>query len=451
MTSLAVHGCASPFQLVTGSQPRIPSVLSDDMPAMQEGHLLTEADLARTVAMLAASRAAFSPAEASQPVRRALNRRMQGHPGRIYQPGDVVQYWEQSDSSSRRGMHSPATVLSQAGHVVWLRHGEAYKTRNASDVEPFSSPDPVASPATDPGVVGEALSALGHAAGPASDEMAAVSLAAALPQWALAPRTPRRPGASASRYATVEAVALVGGVAEVIGRDAVVPDTVMSAGAALASAARENPAATGGPALFTEVAAAHRDEGLSALVAHAVLTTRREMRAQNEVSASSAGAEFDAAREAELLAWMTHGANEEVPCTGQRMLSMRWVLTIKPPSLPGLMPGLKARLCARGNEDRDKACIESFSPTVLRSAVRILLSVLVTMRWEPRTVDVSTAFLQDISIDRPSPVWVRSPQEAGVAPGMVWRLAKCAYGLVDAPSLWYKRVCELLFSIGAVR
>lgn len=36
-------------------------------------------------------------------------------------------------------------------------------------------------------------------------------------------------------------------------------------------------------------------------------------------------------------------------------------------------------------------------------------------------------------------------------PGLVWRLAKCAYGLVDAPLLWYKRVYELLRSIGALR
>lgn len=183
--SLAVHGCASPFQLVTGSQPRIPSVLSDYMPAMQEGHIPTEEDLVHKIAMLAtlaASRAAFSRAEASQSVRRALNRRVQGDPGRVYQPGDVVRYWEQSECSSRRGIHGPATVVSQAGRVVRLRHGGASKTRNASDVEPFSAPDPETSPATDPGVVGAALSARRHAAGPAGNAGAAVPLAAGLPQ-----------------------------------------------------------------------------------------------------------------------------------------------------------------------------------------------------------------------------------------------------------------------------
>eukprot|EP00170_Pyropia_yezoensis_P001149 contig_5174_g1153 len=452
--SLAVHNCASPFQLATGSQPRIPSVLSDDMPAMQEGHLPTEEDLARTVAMLSESRAVFARAEASQSVRRALIRRVHGDPGRVFHPGDVVRYWEQSEASSRRGMHGPATVVSQACRVVRLRHGGAYKTRNASYVEPFSSPDPVASQATDPGVVGAALSAIRHAAGPAGDFGAALTLAAGLPQWGPSPTTPAlqgRPSVRETRHETVAAVALVVGEAAVTGRDAEVPDDVLSAGAALAANTSLDPEAATVTVLTTGVAAAHRDEGLPALVVHSVLITRREMRARNEGPASSAGAEFDAEEEAELLAWMTHVAYEEVPVAGQRVLSMRWVLTVKPPSLPGLLPRLKARLCARGNEGRDKAHIESFSPTVARSTVRLLLSVLVTMRWEPRKVDVSTAFSQGMPIDRPSPVWVRPPRVAGVAPGLVCRLAKCAYGLVDAPLLWYKRVCELLFSIGAVR
>lgn len=60
--SLAVLGCASPLQLTTGTQQRVPSVLSDALPAMQEGHLPSEQDLARTVALLVAFRAAFSRA-----------------------------------------------------------------------------------------------------------------------------------------------------------------------------------------------------------------------------------------------------------------------------------------------------------------------------------------------------------------------------------------------------
>ena len=141
----------------------------------------------------------------------------------------------------------------------------------------------------------------------------------------------------------------------------------------------------------------------------------------------------------------------EVSFSGQRALSMLWVLTVKPLALPGLQPRPKARLCVRGNEERDKALIVSFSPTVSRSTVRLLLILLSPMGWEPRTVDVSTAFLQGMPIHRPAPVYVRPPVEAGVSPGFLWLFAKCAYGLVDAPRMWYERVFALMRQLGTVR
>jgi len=194
-----------------------------------------------------------------------------------------------------------------------------------------------------------------------------------------------------------------------------------------------------------------RDEGWAALVARSILVPRRDLRLRAEVSAADAGPVLDAAKDTELLAWMVRGAYAEVPFAGQRAMSTRWVLTIKPPALPGLHPRPKARFCVRGNEDRDKALIESFSPAVSRSTVRLLLSLLVTMGWAPRSVDVSTAFLQGMPIDRPDPVYVRPPHEAGVARGLIWLLAKCTYGLVDAPRMWYERVFSLTRKIGAVR
>lgn len=115
--SLAVHGCASPFRPRTGSQPRLPLMLSELMPAMQEGHITTEEDLARTVAMLASSRAAFYRAEEGQYVRRALNRRVAGDPCRVYAPGEVVRCVQQSDYSAQRGMHGPASAVSHAGWI----------------------------------------------------------------------------------------------------------------------------------------------------------------------------------------------------------------------------------------------------------------------------------------------------------------------------------------------
>jgi len=97
----------------------------------------------------------------------------------------------------------------------------------------------------------------------------------------------------------------------------------------------------------------------------------------------------------------------------------------------------------RGNEGRDKSLIDSFSPTVSHSTVRLLLMLFYTMGWVPRMIYASTAFLQGILIDRPSFVYVRPP--------LLWLLAKCANRLVDAPPMWYERVFVVMRRIGAVR
>lgn len=76
---------------------------------------------------------------------------------------------------------------------------------------------------------------------------------------------------------------------------------------------------------------------------------------RTEISASSARPEIDAAKTAEVLAWLVQGVDVEVSFYVWRVLSVRWVLSVKHPSLIGLLPRLNALLCARRNEERDKA------------------------------------------------------------------------------------------------
>lgn len=133
----------------------------------------------------------------------------------------------------------------------------------------------------------------------------------------------------------------------------------------------------------------------------------------------------------------------------QRVLRKRRVLTAKPPVLPGLLPRLKARFCARGNDEAYKDLAGSFSPTVSRSTVRLFLALLATRGWVTHTVDASTAFLQGMPIDRPRAAFVRPPPEARAPPGLVWLLAKCVNGLLGAPRMWAERVHALMRHIGA--
>lgn len=155
--------------------------------------------------------------------------------------------------------------------------------------------------------------------------------------------------------------------------------------------------------------------------------------------------------DSELGAWDEIAVYTQVGDVGQRVFSTRWVYTSKSPQPPGDPPKLKARLCVRGFEDPDRAIVDRASPTVSRAAVRLVLATCVNLGWEPRTVDVSTAFLQGMPIDRPAPVLVGPPLYARVPAGLIWQLNKCAYGLTDAPRMWYRRVVALLDSVGAQR
>lgn len=196
--------------------------------------------------------------------------------------------------------------------------------------------------------VGVALAALRHAAGPNLPAQAAVTLSWPAPPSAAAPSPAGRSlsaGPNEARLYASSAVALVAEGFSMLGRRAAVPDEILDVGTAMAAPAQGESAGAPEVPLLTGAAAANRDEGWGALVARSVFFTRRELRARSEVAASSAGSEFDAAKAAELLAWMVHGAYEEMPYSGQRVLSMRWVLTIKSPAFPGLLPRLKARLC----------------------------------------------------------------------------------------------------------
>jgi len=192
-------------------------------------------------------------------------------------------------------MHGPAMVVSQMERVVRLLHGGEYKTRNASDVEQFDAADPPPSKAADAGVVGADLWALRIAVLPpakASATLAAVASPDPLP----APSVP-----SLGRLNPAAAVYLVVLGASVAARHAFVPPDVLAEGAALVAAVDAARLAVAGRA---GDASSARNEGWGALIAHSILITRRELRMRAEVSAADAGPEFDAAKDAKLLAWM---------------------------------------------------------------------------------------------------------------------------------------------------
>ena len=87
-------------------------------------------------------------------------------------------------------------------------------------------------------------------------------------------------------------------------------------------------------------------------------------------------------------------------------------------------------------------------------AVQVAATLEVSNDWEGETFDVSTAFLSGKETARN--VYIRAPKDGlpsvegqkAIKPLGVLKLLKGAYGLAEAPRLWYLRARELLDKCG---
>ena len=153
--------------------------------------------------------------------------------------------------------------------------------------------------------------------------------------------------------------------------------------------------------------------------------------------------DFKEAEKVELDNWKNHNVYNEMDDMGQQCISMRWVKTLKEDEEEIKK---KARLVVRGFEEDCLEDLKKNSPTCDKSSLRIILSVMKRKRWELNSIDIKTAFLQGEKIQRE--VFVRPPKEANV-PGKIWKLNKCVYGLADASLMWYEKVKTTLIKCGA--
>jgi len=524
--SLLVYGAATPYQLMCGSQPRLPSTLADAPPSRSGVRVDGDTNLEATLRLLGASRVAFMQAEADQSLRRALNRQTRS-PGNTQWARDAaVYYWHAGVSASASGYRGPARVGGQVGRQVLLRHGARRLTRDTGSVIPADPPSgvvtaPAAGPKSPTRVTATAASEETIAEDDGDDvsdvpdlvpvddiadpePMTAVEMWAGLSRALEALRMekdedsdadlvppapaddPSMPGGApvapaatlpvSSTFAEAAAagprrsgrprapVARLGSTAD-LGED--VSDAALLATMADGPVGLHGSGVDRGPRHSSVLAspalllAAHTgDDTISSVLrvgetpsaaVHQVLVSRSELRRRQEVPLALAGRRFDAAMADELLAWNTRGVYTEEAAAGQHVISTRWVLTEKPRELPQDPPKRKARLVVRGFEDPHMASVVSTSPAVGRASLHVLLATMAVRGWVPRTVDVRTAFLQGLPLDRVAPVYVQPPPQARVPTSVVWRLHKCAYGLTDAPRRCYEAVLLLMIDLGYAR
>ena len=150
--------------------------------------------------------------------------------------------------------------------------------------------------------------------------------------------------------------------------------------------------------------------------------------------------EYKDAKLDELANWKSKAVYEEVDDVGQPFMTCRWVLTQKPDQK-------KARLVVKGFEDPALDQVVKDSPTCAEDTLRVVIWFCSYMQWMCNTMNIRTVFLQGCDLRRD--VFIKLP--AGFAPvGVLWKLKKCIYALVDAARHWYDRVKRELLNVGYI-
>ena len=152
-----------------------------------------------------------------------------------------------------------------------------------------------------------------------------------------------------------------------------------------------------------------------------------------------------AAKELELEHFKSYGVYKEVRDTGQPRVSSGWILTRK--NING-QEGVKARLVCHGNQQsiwHEETNPKTDSPTVKRKSIKMLITMAAQFGWSVRSQDVTAAFLQAKDLIRE--VHVQPPKDIQVE-GRIWKLIKPMYGLDEASFLWYETLKEFLLQLG---
>ena len=173
--------------------------------------------------------------------------------------------------------------------------------------------------------------------------------------------------------------------------------------------------------------------------------------------------EFEEAKTKKVKNWLQTGTVAKMfrhELSPEQILRCRWLYVWKPiedpkeqKALGGKSRKAKARLVVLGYMDPQLDTIPRDSPTLGRTSKMLIAQVLTSMRWSLMSFDIKAAFLQGktqedrvIAIE-PVPEMTKA---MGLKPNEVCRLVKSAYGLIDAPFLWFTELDKTLKELGFI-
>lgn len=130
----------------------------------------------------------------------------------------------------------------------------------------------------------------------------------------------------------------------------------------------------------------------------------------------------------------------------QKLITCKWVYRVKTKA-DGTLDKLKAWLVARGFEQQAGVdYMETFSPVVKFSTIRLVFALAATRKWKIQQLDVNNAFLnRDLHED----IYMTQPKgfEDPLYPSYVCKLDKALYGLKQAPRAWYDKLKGYLLEL----
>ena len=197
-----------------------------------------------------------------------------------------------------------------------------------------------------------------------------------------------------------------------------------------------------------------------------IATTEKKQRTEVKLSALTTEEQkaFAQAKEAEIQNWLKTGTVSRIlkaKLAPEQILRCRWILTWKPLEGTSTDPKEvqsklkthkpKARLVVLGYMDPQITEVPRDSPTLGKQSKMVILQLIASMGWSLGSFDIKAAFLQGkpqkdriIGLDPVSEL----AQAMTLKPGEICKLDKSAYGLIDAPFLWFQTLQEELTNLG---
>ena len=432
--SLSSFSGFSPNQLVFGQNPAIPGVFYDRLPALEGKEIASSEMVRNNLNALHAARRAFTQAESSERIARALRHNVRETDPGILQCGDEV-YYKRLGSAEWRG---PGNIIGIDGKQFLVKHGGAYARVHSCRLTKANT----RVTDMDSGGNDNSSNTLSHIIDTSSVHNMAEhgfideSLMESDDDESAEPDNKDK---EVNLDGNEQKAAEAGAVKVKIGQRIKGIDKTSGewfSGKIVSRAGK----ATGKWSNCYNVQNAS-DGNIGWVNLDKDVTSWEILDDSTELLVLFNTNEVMAAKEKEIENWKRNGVYEEVEDVGQQSLSVHWVVTEKETADGTLV---KARLVARGFEE-DSLELQKDSPTCSKEAVRLALTLASAKGWVCHTMDIKAAYLQGHKMERE--VYLRPPSEFDN--GSLWRLKKTVYGLCDAARQWYNRVRDQLIVMGA--